>query len=208
MKIICVGQNYQAHNKEMNRAPSGNDDDPVLFMKPDTALLSGERNQFYIPDFSNEIHYETELVVRINKMGKNITERFAYRYYEEITLGIDFTARDIQAQLKAKSLPWEISKAFDNSAVIGKFVSKDHFGKSVGELDFQLELDNVIVQSANTSEMIHPIDKVIAYASRFFTLKTGDLIFTGTPAGVGKVEIGNILVGSIKGENMFEIKIC
>lgn len=208
MKIICVGQNYQAHNKEMNRAPSGKDDNPVLFMKPDTALLSGERNQFYIPDFSKEIHYETELVVRINKMGKNIAERFAYRYYEEITLGIDFTARDIQAELKAKSLPWEVSKAFDNSAVVGKFISKDYFEKSVDELDFQLKLDNEIVQSANTSAMIHSIDKVIAYASQFFTLKTGDLIYTGTPAGVGKVEIGNVLVGSVEGEDMFEIKIC
>lgn len=208
MKIICVGLNYHDHNKEMNRAPSSKDDDPVLFMKPDTALLSGEKNDFYIPDFSSEIHYEAELVIKINKVGKNIAERFAHRYYEEISLGIDFTARDIQGELKKKSLPWEISKAFDNSAVVGKFVSKDLYAKQINNLDFRLEIDGKTVQSGSTSDMIHPVDKIIAYASRFFTLKTGDLIFTGTPAGVGKVAIGNNLIGSIENDQLFEVKIC
>ncbi|MDH6309127.1 2-keto-4-pentenoate hydratase/2-oxohepta-3-ene-1,7-dioic acid hydratase in catechol pathway [Dysgonomonas sp. PFB1-18] len=208
MKIICVGLNYQSHNKEMNRALSSKDDDPVLFMKPDTALLNADKHEFYIPDFSSDIHYETELVVRIDKMGKNIAERFAHRYYKEITLGIDFTARDIQAGLKAKSLPWEISKAFDNSAAIGTFVDKDKFGKGINDLNFQLKIDNNIVQSGNTSEMIHPVDKIIAYASRFFTLKTGDLIFTGTPAGVGKVAIGNQLSGTLEDEELLSLNIC
>lgn len=208
MKIICVGLNYHDHNKEMNRVPSGKDDDPVLFMKPDTALLSGENNDFYIPDFSSEIHYEAELVIKINKVGKNIAERFAHRYYEEISLGIDFTARDIQGELKKKSLPWEISKAFDNSAVVGRFVHKDQYDKPIDNLDFRLDIDGEAVQVGNTSHMIHPVDKVIAYASRFFTLKTGDLIFTGTPAGVGKVTIGNNLIGSIESDQLFKVRIC
>jgi 2-keto-4-pentenoate hydratase/2-oxohepta-3-ene-1,7-dioic acid hydratase in catechol pathway len=208
MKIICVGQNYQSHNKEMNRALSSSDDDPVLFMKPDTALLTGDKKEFYIPDFSSEIHYEAEVVIRISKIGKNIAERFAYRYYEEITVGIDFTARDIQARLKKEGLPWEISKAFDNSAAVGQFVPKDKFGKSVTDLNFSLSVDNKVVQSANTSEMIHPADKIIAYASRFFTLKTGDLIFTGTPAGVGQVRIGNLLSGKIEGTELLNVSVC
>ncbi|MBB4035713.1 2-keto-4-pentenoate hydratase/2-oxohepta-3-ene-1,7-dioic acid hydratase in catechol pathway [Dysgonomonas hofstadii] len=208
MKIICVGLNYQSHNKEMNRAPSSKDDDPVLFMKPDTALLVADKHDFYIPDFSSDIHYEAEIVVRIDKMGKNIAERFAHRYYNEITIGIDFTARDIQSELKKKSLPWEISKAFDNSAAVGIFVSKDHFGKNINELDFHLDIDAKTVQTGNTSDMIHPVDKIIAYASRFFTLKTGDLIFTGTPAGVGKVVIGNHLTGYIEGNKHLDLNIC
>jgi 2-keto-4-pentenoate hydratase/2-oxohepta-3-ene-1,7-dioic acid hydratase in catechol pathway len=208
MKIICVGLNYHAHNKEMNRAPSTKDDDPVLFMKPDTALLSGAKSEFYIPDFSSDIHYEAELVIKINKMGKNIAERFAHRYYEEISLGIDFTARDIQSELKKKGLPWEISKAFDNSVAVGRFVSKDVYGKTIGNLNFQLEIDGRVVQSGSTFDMIHPIDKIIAYASRFFTLKTGDLIFTGTPAGVGRISVGNNLTGSIEGDILLEVRIC
>lgn len=208
MKIICVGLNYQSHNKEMNRALSSKDDDPVLFMKPDTALLPNNKKQFYIPDFSSEIHYEAELVVRIDKMGKNIAERFAHRYYNEITVGIDFTARDIQAGLKQKGLPWEISKAFDNSAVVGAFVPKDKYGKDISDLNFQLKINDVLVQSGNTTDMIHSVDKIIAYASRFFTLKTGDLIFTGTPAGVGTVSIGNHLVGILEGDELFDLDIC
>jgi 2-keto-4-pentenoate hydratase/2-oxohepta-3-ene-1,7-dioic acid hydratase in catechol pathway len=208
MKIICAGQNYQSHNKEMNGALLGNDDDPVLFMKPDTALLAGERKAFYIPDFSQEIHHEAEVVVKISRMGKNIAERFAHRYYEEITLGIDFTARDLQSRLKKKGLPWEISKAFDHSAAVGQFVAKDKFGKPVTGLNFSLSIDNKVVQSANTSEMIHPVDKIISYASRFFTLKTGDLIFTGTPAGVGQVQIGNLLSGEIERTELLNIAIC
>lgn len=207
MKIICVGLNYQSHNKEMNRAPSDKDDAPVLFIKPDSALLTG-KDQFYIPDFSSDIHYETELVVRIDKMGKNIAERFAHRYYNEVTLGLDFTARDLQAELKKKGLPWEISKAFDNSAVVGTFIAKNELVKSVDDLNFRLEKDNVVVQSANTSEMIHSVDKIIAYASRFFTLKTGDLIFTGTPAGVDSVKIGDHLEGILENNKLFDIRVC
>jgi 2-keto-4-pentenoate hydratase/2-oxohepta-3-ene-1,7-dioic acid hydratase in catechol pathway len=208
MKIICVGFNYRDHNKEMNRVPSGKEEEPILFMKPDTALLNGEKNDFYIPDFSSEIHHEVELVIKINKVGKNIAERFAHRYYEEISLGIDFTARDIQGELKKKGLPWEISKAFDNSAVVGRFVHKDLYNKPIDKLDFRLDVDGKAVQVGNTSQMIHPVDKIIAYASRFFTLKTGDMIFTGTPAGVGKVTIGNNLTGSIESEQLFEVRIC
>jgi 2-keto-4-pentenoate hydratase/2-oxohepta-3-ene-1,7-dioic acid hydratase in catechol pathway len=188
--------------------PYEEDDDPVLFMKPDTALLQGDRNRFYIPGFSSDIHYETELVVRIDKMGKNIGERFACRYYSEITLGIDFTVRDIQAGLKQRSRPWEISKAFDHSAAVGAFVSKEKYGKSVQELDFHLKIDDKAVQSANTSGMIHTVDKIVAFASRFFTLKTGDLIFTGTPAGAGRVETGNILRGFLEDDELLDLHIC
>lgn len=208
MKIICVAQNYQSHNMEMNRVLSAADDDPVLFMKPDTALLAGDKKQFYIPDFSSDIHYETEIVVKISKMGKNIAERFAHRYYDEMTVGIDFTARNIQADMKKKGLPWEISKAFDNSAAVGSFVPKDKYGKEIGDLDFTLSVNDKRVQSANTSEMLHPVDKIIAYASRFFTLKTGDLIFTGTPSGVGKVEIGDHLTGTIEADCLLDLVIC
>lgn len=192
----------------MNRELSRKEDNPVLFMKPDTALLTADKHQFYIPDFSSDIHYEAELVVRIDKMGKNIAERFAHRYYKEITIGIDFTARDIQSDLKKQGLPWEISKAFDNSAAIGTFVSKEKYEKDIQSLGFELQIDNTTVQSGNTSDMIHPVDKIIAYASRFFTLKTGDLIFTGTPAGVGRVTIGNHLEGSIEGEKLLNLNIC
>lgn len=207
MKIICVGLNYQSHNKEMNRALSSKDDDPVLFLKPDTAILHNDEKHFYIPDFSSNIHYEVELVVKISKMGKNIAERFAHRYYNEITLGVDFTARDIQSELKSKGLPWEISKAFDNSAAVGIFVSKDKFGKEINNLNFKLEIDGKVVQAANTSQMIHSVDKIIAYASQFFTLKTGDLIYTGTPAGVGKIEIGNHLMGYLEKDNLLDVHI-
>jgi 2-keto-4-pentenoate hydratase/2-oxohepta-3-ene-1,7-dioic acid hydratase (catechol pathway) len=208
MKIICVGLNYQSHNKEMNRPLSDKNDDPVLFMKPDTALLAANKREFYIPDFSSDIHYEAELVVKIDKMGKNIAERFAHRYYNEVTIGIDFTARDIQAALKQKGLPWEISKAFDNSAVVGTFVPKDKYGKEINNLNFQLKIDNTIVQDGNTCDMLHSVDKIVAYVSRFFTLKTGDLIFTGTPAGVGKVVIGNRLSGILENEELLDIDIC
>jgi len=208
MKIICVGLNYQSHNVEMNRTPSSKDDDPVLFMKPDIALLIADRHDFYIPDFSSDIHYEAEIVIRIDKMGKNIAERFAHRYYKDITIGVDFTARDIQSELKKKSLPWEISKAFDNSAAIGDFISKEEFSDDIQNIDFSLSIDGIVVQSGNTSQMIHSIDKIIAYASRFFTLKTGDLIFTGTPAGVGKVSVGNRLTGYIAEHELLKLNIC
>lgn len=208
MKIICVGQNYQSHNKEMNRPLLGTSDTPVLFMKPDSAILTDNKKRFFIPDFSSDIHYETELVVRIDKIGKNIAERFAYRYYNEITLGIDFTARDLQSELKKKGLPWEISKAFDNSAAIGNFVPKTKYNKDVSELNFSMIKNGNIVQTTNTNNMLHSIDKIVSYASHFFTLKTGDLIFTGTPSGVGKVEIGDKLEAYLENDLLLTVYVC
>ena len=191
MKIIAVGMNYANHNKEMHHSLLLSE--PVIFMKPDSALIK-DGKPFFIPDFSSEIHYETEVVVRINKLGKNIAEQFAHRYYEEITIGIDFTARDLQAELRKKGLPWEICKGFDQSAVIGDFVPLSENG-DIQQLDFHLDIDGETVQKGNTSEMTFSVDKIIAYVSRFFTLKIGDLIYTGTPAGVGSVKIGNNLQG-------------
>lgn len=207
MKIICVGQNYQAHNVEMNRAPANPDESPVLFLKPDSAILTDDKHRFFIPDFSSDIHYEAEIVVKIDRMGKNIAERFAHRYYNEITLGIDFTARDIQAELKKKGLPWEISKGFDNSAALGEFITKDKLDKSIDNINFELKKNGSLVQQGNTNQMIHSLDKIIAYASCFFTLKTGDLIFTGTPAGVGRVDIGDYLQGYIEGTEILNVNI-
>lgn len=206
MKIICVGLNYQQHNREMGRDDTAVPEDPVLFMKPDSALLK-DNKPFFIPDFSDNIHYELEVVVRINRLGKNIAERFAHRYYDELTVGIDFTARDIQSDLKEKGLPWEISKGFDNSAVIGEFVPKEAFSKEINTLDFSLSKNGIEVQKGNTSEMIHPVDKVIAYASRFFTLKIGDILFTGTPAGVGRVDIDDHLEGFIEDRKLFDFHV-
>lgn len=205
MKIICVGHNYQEHNKEMGRNGSPLSD-PVLFMKPDSALLK-DNKPFFIPDFSNNIHYELEVVVRINRLGKNIAERFAHRYYDELTVGIDFTARDIQSDLKQKGLPWEISKGFDNSAAVGEFVSKEVLEKDVKNINFSLLKNNNIVQKGNTMDMIHSIDEIIAYTSRFFTLKIGDIIFTGTPAGVGRVEIDDHLEGFLEEKKLFDFHI-
>ncbi|MFR9166282.1 MAG: fumarylacetoacetate hydrolase family protein [Dysgonomonas sp.] len=207
MKIICVGHNYELHNKEMNTPLFNKSADPVLFLKPDSALLK-DGKPFFIPDFSEEIHYEVELVIRINRLGKNIAERFANRYYSEVTVGIDFTARDLQKKQKDQGLPWEISKAFDGSAVIGDFVNKDSFEEQINSLNFSLLKNGVCVQKANTSEMINSVDKIISYASRFFTLKIGDLIFTGTPAGVGRIEIGNHLEGFLEQKKLLDFCIC
>lgn len=206
MKIICVGQNYQQHNIEMGRADVSPEDNPILFLKPDSALLLNNK-PFFIPDFSQNIHYEMEVVVKINKLGKNIAERFSHRYYDEISVGIDFTARDLQGGLKERGLPWEISKGFDNSAVLGEFIHKDSLGKSINGLQFELRKNDDIVQQGDTSEMIHSVDKIIAYASRFFTLKIGDIIFTGTPAGVGKVEIGDHLEGYLENNKLFDFYV-
>lgn len=205
MKIICVGLNYQLHIDEMERKFS-EPTAPVLFLKPETALLANEKKEFYIPDFTTDLHYEIEIVIRIEKAGKNIAERFAHRYYNSISLGIDFTARDIQADLKAKGLPWEISKSFDNSAVVGRWISKDNF--DLTNINFQLVKNENTVQSGNSADMIHSIDQIIAYASQYFTLKAGDLIFTGTPAGVGKVNIGDTLKGILGDDEIFNVKIC
>jgi 2-keto-4-pentenoate hydratase/2-oxohepta-3-ene-1,7-dioic acid hydratase in catechol pathway len=194
MKIIAVGMNYASHNKDMSNALELSE--PVIFMKSDVALLK-DGKPFFIPDFSSSIYYEAEIVVKINRLGKNIAERFARRYYNEVTVGIDFTAHDLQRRLSSAGLPWEISKAFDHSAVTGTFVTLDEVGGDVNKLSFRLEVNEVRVQKGNTAEMIFPVDKIVAYVSRFFTLKTGDLIYTGTPQGAGPVRIGDRLQGYI-----------
>lgn len=203
MKIFAVGLNYASHNKEMKRTFESKE--PVLFMKPDTALLK-EGNPFFLPDFSNEIHYETELVVKINRLGKNIGERFAHRYYDEITLGIDFTARDLQRKQKELGLPWEIAKSFDHSAAIGTFISIKEVTE-VQNLNFHLDINNKTVQQGNTKEMIYPVDKIISYISQFFTLKIGDLIFTGTPAGIGPVVMDDHLQGYLENQKLLDFRV-
>ena len=202
MKIFAIGQNYIEHNKELN---SENPTEPVVFMKPDTAALKNNK-PFFIPDFSDEVHYETELIVKINRIGKNIAPKFAHRYYDEIGLGVDFTARDIQRRLKKEGKPWEVCKAFDNSAVIGNFLPKDELG-DVQKIEFHLDMDGKTVQQGNSKDMIFEIDTLIAYVSKFFTLKIGDILFTGTPVGVGKVSIGNRLEGYIFDKKMFDFQV-
>lgn len=203
MKIFAVGLNYASHNEEMKRMFVS--EEPVFFMKPDTALLKGGK-PFYLPDFSQEMHYETELVVKISRLGKNIAERFAERYYEEVTVGIDFTARDLQRKQKELGLPWEISKAFDNSAAVGTFISKEEVG-GVNNADFRLDINQKTVQQGNSGDMIYPVDKIISYISRFFTLKMGDLIFTGTPAGVGPVQVNDHLQGYIGDKKLLDFRV-
>lgn len=201
MKIICIGRNYADHAKEMNSpVPSS----PMFFMKPDTALLK-DGNDFYHPDFSDDIHYECELVVKINKVGKNIQEKFAHKYYDQVSLGLDFTARDLQSNCKEKSHPWEIAKAFDNSAAIStQFLSIKELPK---QITFDLAKNGETVQEGTTADMIFSIDQLIAHVSKFITLKVGDLIYTGTPAGVGSIKIGDKLIGSLEGEKMFEFEV-
>jgi 2-keto-4-pentenoate hydratase/2-oxohepta-3-ene-1,7-dioic acid hydratase in catechol pathway len=203
MKIIAVGWNYPDHNKEMNRSliPTN----PVIFSKPDSALLKNGK-PFFIPSFSNQVEYEAEIVLKISRVGKNIAEKFAHRYYSEVTIGIDFTARDLQRQQKESGGPWEICKAFDNSAAIGEFVPLEQVGK-IGDLNFSLNLNGKTVQKANTSEMIFSADKIIAYVSQYFTLKTGDMIFTGTPSGVGSVAINDRLEGSIGEKKLLDFYV-
>ena len=203
MKIICIGRNYADHAKEMNSpVPT----EPIFFLKPDTAIIR-DNQPFYYPDFSKEIHYEVELVIKINKVGKNIDAQFAHKYYDEIGIGIDFTARDIQANCKEKGLPWEKAKAFDGSAPIGKFIDKKKIVDQ-NNIHFKLLLNGNSVQEGNTKDLLFTFDTLIAYVSRFFTLKTGDLIYTGTPEGVGPVAIGDKLEASIENETLlsFEIK--
>ncbi|WP_299526754.1 fumarylacetoacetate hydrolase family protein [uncultured Lutibacter sp.] len=202
MKIICIGRNYAKHIEELaNEKP----ENPVIFLKPDSSILA--KNQpFFIPPFSNDIHYEVEILVKINKVGKYIDEKFANKYYDEIGLGIDFTARDIQDKCKEKGLPWEKAKAFDGSAVIGEFIPKENL-EDLTNLKFSLHKNDMLVQEGNTNAMLWKIDELIAYVSQFFTLKKGDIIFTGTPAGVGRVVENDILVGAIKEQEMFSIKI-
>ena len=194
MKIICVGMNYASHNKEMLHTLLLSD--PTIFLKPDSALLKDSK-PFFIPDFTSEMHYETEIVVKIDRLGKNITAKFAHRYYSEITVGIDFTARDLQRKLRDGGMPWEISKAFDSSAAIGEFFPLETLKKDINNVPFYLDINGTKVQEGNTQDMIFKVDEIIEYVSRFFTLKIGDLIYTGTPAGVGKVEINDHLQGFI-----------
>ena len=204
MKIICVGMNYALHNKELNHA-FNKAEDPVIFMKPESALLMNGR-PFFLPDFTSRCEYEAELVVRIDRLGRSIPQRFARRYYNEITIGVDFTARDMQEEFRSKGLPWELCKGFDGSAVIGRFVPLGDDG-DVQSLDFSLQIDGATVQSGHTGDMLHSVDKIIAYASRFFTLKQGDLLFTGTPVGVGAVRIGQRLEGYVGNEKLLDFHI-
>jgi 2-keto-4-pentenoate hydratase/2-oxohepta-3-ene-1,7-dioic acid hydratase in catechol pathway len=190
VKIICIGRNYAKHIQELqNERPT----EPVIFLKPDTALLPRDQD-FYIPEFSNDIHHEIEIVVKINKAGKHIDAKFAHKYYDELTVGLDFTARDVQQNLKEKGLPWEKAKAFDNSAVIGDFISKKDCS-SQESLIFELLKNKQTAQRGDSALMLWQIDEIISYVSRFFTLKTGDLIFTGTPEGVAQVKAGDVLEG-------------
>lgn len=196
--------NYAAHNKELHHTLELTE--PTIFMKSDSSLLK-DGKPFFIPDFSSEIHYETELVVKIDRLGKNIAERFAHRYYSEVTVGIDFTARDLQRRLREQGLPWEISKAFDNSAVIGTFIPLEEAG-NVNQLSFHLDMNGKTVQQGNTADMLFSVDQIIAYVSRFFTLKIGDLIYTGTPVGVGPVSIGDHLEGYLGERKLLDFHVC
>ena len=203
MKIFCIGRNYVDHAKELgNEVP----DNPVIFMKPPTALIKGNKS-FYYPEFTNDLHYEGELVVKINKNGKSIQSKFAKNYYNEISLGFDLTARDIQTKQKEKGLPWEIAKGFDGSAPIGEFIELDTARNDSGEIEFQITKNDEIVQLGNTALMIYSIDVIIEYLSKFFTLQKGDLIFTGTPKGVGALQIGDHLSGVIAGKELINLKI-
>ena len=202
MKIICIGRNYVDHISELNNErPS----EPVVFIKPDSAVLL-KQHPFVIPAFSNDIHHEIEVIVRISKVGKYINQKFAHKYYDEISIGIDFTARDLQDQLKSKGLPWEKSKAFDGSAVIGDFISKTDL-PPINKLNFELLTNGIIAQRASTEQMLWNIDELIENVSQYFTLKIGDIIFTGTPAGVAKVNPNDILEGYLEGQKLFRILI-
>ena len=202
MKIICIGRNYANHAKELgNTIPT----EPLFFLKPETAIQP-KGHPFFIPDFSNEIHYEVELIIKIDKIGKNIEELFAHKYYSQIGLGIDFTARDIQEECKAKGLPWEKAKGFDGAAQISRsFINKSEL--NLNDISFLLEKNGEQVQIGNSKDMLFSFDKIISYISKFYTLKIGDLFFTGTPAGVGKVEKGDILKGFIGEKEMFKVGV-
>ncbi len=201
MKIICIGRNYAAHAAELGNEVQK---EPVIFMKPDSAVFR-QRDAFYIPDWTSDVHYELEVVVRIDRLGKNIEPRFASKYFTDFTVGIDFTARDVQSELKSKGLPWEKAKAFDQSAVLGEFLSVADY--DINHLHFQLKKNGEVVQDGNTSLMIHDIPHIIKHCSQYFTLKIGDLLFTGTPAGVGPVAPGDLLEGYIEGKKVLNVKI-
>lgn len=203
MKIICIGRNYVDHAKELNnKVPT----EPLYFMKPDSSILAN-RKAFYIPEFTSDVHYEVEVILKINRLGKNIEEQYAHRYFDEIGLGIDFTARDLQAQLKEKGHPWEKAKGFDGSAVVSNHFHPVSKFEDVNDIPFSLTKNGEVVQSGNTKDMIFNTSKIISYVSKFMTLKMGDLIFTGTPAGVGPVTGGDILEGFIEENQMFRVKV-
>jgi 2-keto-4-pentenoate hydratase/2-oxohepta-3-ene-1,7-dioic acid hydratase in catechol pathway len=202
MKIICIGRNYEKHIAELE---SQKPEEPVFFLKPDSAILP-KNMPFFIPNFTNEVHYEVEVLVKINKVGKHISSKFAHKYYDEVGLGIDFTARDVQNKCIENGLPWEKAKAFDGSAVIGAFVAKERLG-DLQNLSFSMKKNEILVQEGNTNSMLWKIDELIAFVSQYLTLKKGDVIFTGTPAGVGPVEEDDILSGELNGVKAFEIKI-
>ena len=202
MKIICIGRNYAEHIDELGNTKAI---EPVIFLKPDTSIIL-KKQPFFIPDFSKDIHYEVEIIIKINRLGKYISKDFSNKYYDEIGLGIDFTARDLQQKLKNQGLPWEKAKSFDSSSLIGKWVSKSFF-ENINDINFSLKKNNKVVQTGNTSQMLLDIDSIVAYVSNFFTLKIGDIIFTGTPAGVGPVKINDTLKGYIGDEEFFEVKI-
>jgi acylpyruvate hydrolase len=202
MKIICIGLNYRRHAQEMGwKLPT----EPVVFLKPDSSLLKNNK-PFFLPDFSENIHYEVEVVVKISKLGKSISAKYAPRYFDEITLGIDITARDIQSRMSAAGYPWELSKGFDGAAPVGTFVPVSTF-RDMGDVDFRLELNGNIVQQSNTSDMIFSINEIIEYVSGFFTLKTGDLIFTGTPSGVGQLKRNDNLVAYLGDKPVLDFPI-
>lgn len=202
MKIICIGRNYTEHIAELdNERP----EHPVVFMKPDSAVLL-KKHPFIIPGFSKDVHHEVEVLVKIKKLGKHIDRKFAHKYYDEIGLGIDFTARDLQGRLKEKGLPWEKAKAFDGSAVIGAFINKAEL-KNINSISFRLENNNTTVQEGNTSLMLWDIDALIEYISKYFTLKIGDIIFTGTPKGVARIQPNDILTGFIEERQLFSVKV-
>lgn len=202
MKIIAIGRNYAEHIKELNNEKP---DEPVIFMKPETAVLkNGE--PFYYPSFSSDVHHEVEILLKISKIGKNIEEKFAHKYYDEIGIGIDFTARDVQSKLKSKGLPWDLAKGFNGSAPISEFVPKTNYS-NLQDLNFHLEVNGEIRQKGNTSMMLYPFDYIIAFVSKYFTLKPGDIIFTGTPAGVAPVQIGDKLSLFIEDSKMLEFEV-
>lgn len=204
MKIICIGRNYALHAAELGNAVPA---EPLFFLKPDSAIHL-HKHPFYLPDWSDDIHYEVEVVVRINRLGKAIEPRFAHKYYDEVGLGIDFTARDVQAECKAKGHPWERAKAFDHSAVVSQqFFPLADFTQGIQGLAFTLERNGEVVQTGDTRDMLFPVDDLIAYVSRYMTLKVGDLLFTGTPAGVGRVEPGDVLEGFLEGGSCFRVPV-
>jgi len=203
MKIICIGRNYAKHAEELNNPIP---EEPVVFLKPETALLL-KKHPFFIPEHSNEVHHEVELVVKINRLGKHIEPRFAHKYYSEVGLGIDFTARDVQSRCKEKGLPWEKAKAFDGSAAVSKFFPLDSLGGDIQDIHFHLDINGSTVQKGHTANMLFKVNEIISHVSKYFTLKTGDLIFTGTPAGVGKVEREDLLELFLEGKRVFYFNV-